>query len=221
MGRGAPGCPKASLLPADNFRARAGGLLVDAVARLLVLGHAQLLHAAVGSGVLAGDLGRTDQALAGLVAGRAVRELRVRDTLLHLEAATTALAMDRGRRVVVERHAAFYRWRGIWQAGESGWGGSPRARSVSGCAARTAISSRTRWCASPRRAAAWRRRARRATSRRSGPPRRRCAPAWRASSPWRNAIRSSRRTRTSCSYRRASPAWRTRSPTGASSTTRR
>src|SRR5258708_32778125 len=111
--RSARCCRKTSstteLLAAGDPRAGAGGLLVDAVARLLVLGHAQLLHAAVGGGVLAGDLRGADEALAGLVAGRAVRELRVRDTLVHLEAAMTALAMARGRRVVVERHGAFYR----------------------------------------------------------------------------------------------------------------
>src|SRR5947207_168767 len=85
-------CRKTYLLPADDVRARAGGLLVDAVARLLVLGHAQLLHAAVGGGVLACHLDRADEPHAGLVAGRAALELGRGDLLLHFEAAVASIA---------------------------------------------------------------------------------------------------------------------------------
>src|SRR5437762_10548147 len=85
-------CRKTYLLPADDARAGAGGLLVDAVARLLVLGHAQLLHAAVGGGVLAGHLDRADEPHTGLFAGRAALEPGLGDLLLHLEAPMASIA---------------------------------------------------------------------------------------------------------------------------------
>src|SRR6185436_16039891 len=88
----------------DDLRPRPGRFLVHAVTRLLVLGHAELFHAAVRRRVLAAQLHRADQPLAGLIAGRAVGELRVGDALMNLEAAVAAVAVARGGSVVVKRH---------------------------------------------------------------------------------------------------------------------
>src|SRR5258708_21584968 len=113
--RSARCCRKTSstteLLAADDPRAGAGGFLVDAVARLLVLGHAQLLDAAVGGGVLADHLDRADQAHARLFAGRAAGELPVGDLLEYLEAAVASIATAGSWRVIVQRHACILCWR--------------------------------------------------------------------------------------------------------------
>src|SRR5579859_4944931 len=79
--------------------------LVDPVARLDVLGHAELLHLAVGSGK-AVERGRADDPLARLLAGRALGQPFFADLLIHLEAAAAFLAGARQRRVFVDRHAA-------------------------------------------------------------------------------------------------------------------
>src|SRR5579871_1006487 len=94
-------------LAVDDGRAfLADGALVDAVAGLDVLRHAELLDPAVGGRVLAAERRRAHHALAGLVAGRAVRELFVGELLVNLEAAVALVAAARNGSVIVERHPA-------------------------------------------------------------------------------------------------------------------
>ena len=72
----------------QDFRAAsADGALIHAIAGLLVLGEAGVRHGAVGGGEFSTQSDGADLALAGLLAGRAGRELVIGHALEHLEAA--------------------------------------------------------------------------------------------------------------------------------------